>query len=370
MKICIVLSTRPEIIKLAPIIKILKTKKEKFFLVNTNQHYINIMSKVFFNYFKIPKSKYNIKASTKTHGIFFSRAIKEIEKILFKEKPDYLIVQGDTNTALAGCLSASMFNRKFSDTKKKIKIVHIESGLRAFDQRMPEEVNRILIDELSNILFPPTNIDVANLKNEKLINKKIYKVGNTISDVIKLYLPKIRKNKILKKLNLNKKKYFLATVHRPESVDNIVNLKKILKSFEKIGKIFKTKFIFSVHPRTQKILNKIHNKKFKYISFLQPLEYLDFMKLMLDSRIIFTDSGGLQEEASIIGVPCITLRTTSERQITLIKKTNIITGYNQKKILEATKKFYNKKLKKNNFFGNGNVSKKIYDKLKLNLNRN
>ncbi len=369
MKICIVLSTRPEIIKLAPIIKILKNKKENFFLVNTNQHYINIMSKVFFDYFNIPKPKYNIKASTKTPGIFFSKTLNEIEKILFKENPDYLIVQGDTNTALAGCLAASMFNRRFSESNKKIKIVHIESGLRSFDEKMPEEINRKLVDELSTILFPPTDIDLKNLKNERLLNKKIYKVGNTISDVIKVYLPKIKKNKILKKLNLLKKKYFLVTVHRPESVDNIVNFKKLLNSFEKIGKIFNTKFIFSVHPRTQKILKKINTKNYKYISLLKPLEYLDFMKLMLDSRIIFTDSGGLQEEASIIGVPCITLRTTSERQITIIKKTNIITGYNQKKILDATRKFYNKKMKKNTFFGNGNVSKKIYNKLKADFKK-
>ncbi len=369
MKICIVLSTRPEIIKLAPIIKILKTKGENFFIVNTNQHYINIMSKVFFNYFKIPNPKYNIKASTKTHGAFFSKSINEIEKILSKEKPDYLIVQGDTNTALAGCLACSMYNRKFSESEKKIKIVHIESGLRSFDEKMPEEINRKLVDELSNILFPPTDFDVKNLKNEGLSTKKIFKVGNTISDVIKAYLPKVKKNKILNKLNLNKKKYFLVTAHRPESVDNISNFKKLLNSFEKIGKIFGTKFIFPVHPRTQKILNKLRIKNIQYISFLKPLEYLDFMKLMLDARIIFTDSGGLQEEASIIGVPCITLRTTSERQITIKKKTNIITGYDHKKILRATKKFYNKNMKKHSFFGNGNVSKKIYTKLKANLKK-
>ena len=368
MKICIVLSTRPEIIKLAPIIKLLKSKKEKFFLINTNQHYINIMSKVFFDYFKIPKPKYNINSSTKTHGAFFAKAISEIEKILFKEKPDYLIVQGDTNTALAGCLAASIFNRKFQDPTKKIKIAHVESGLRSFNEKMPEEINRRLIDQLSNILFPPTLIDVKNLKNEKLSHKKIYKVGNTITDVIKTYLPKIKKNNILKKLNLSKRKYFLVTAHRPESVDDIKNLKKLLSSFEKIGKLFNTKFVFPVHPRTQKILNKIKIKDLKYINFLKPLEYLDFMKLMLDSRIIYTDSGGLQEEASIIGVPCITLRTTSERQITLIKKTNIITGYSQKKILNATKKFYNKKMKKYKFFGDGEVSKKIYKKLKLHYN--
>ncbi len=370
MKICIVLSTRPEIIKLAPIIKILQSKKNKFFLVNTNQHYINIMSKVFFNHFRIPAPKYNIKATTKTHGAFFSKAIHGIEKILFKEKPDYLIVQGDTNTSLAGCLAASIFNRKFSETIKKIKIVHVEAGLRAFDEKIPEEINRRLIDQLSNILFPPTTIDVNNIRKENLFNKKIYKVGNTISDVIKIYLPEINRNEILKKLSLKRKGYFLVTAHRPESIDNIDNLKVLLKCFEKIGKKFKTKFIFPVHPRTQKILDKIKNKNLKFVKFYKPLEYLDFMKLMVDARIIFTDSGGIQEEASIVGVPCITLRTTTERQITVIKKTNIITGYDPNKIMSATKRFYNKKIGRNNFFGNGNVSMKIYKKLIYNLNKN
>ncbi len=327
------------------------------------------MSKVFFDHFKIPKPKYNIKATTKTHGAFFSKAIFGIEKILFKEKPDYLIVQGDTNTSLAGCLAASIFNRKFSDKIKKIKIVHIEAGLRAFDEKIPEEINRRLIDQLSNILFPPTYIDVNNIKRENLFNKKVYKVGNTISDIIKLYLPQIKRNKILRKLKLKKKKYFLVTAHRPESIDNIYNLEILLKCFEKIGNIYKTKFIFPVHPRTQKILDKIKNKNLQFVKFYKPLEYLDFMKLMIDARIIFTDSGGIQEEASIVGVPCITLRTTTERQITVLKKTNIVTGYNPKKIFNATKKFFNKKIKKNNFFGNGNVSIKIYKKLILNLNK-
>ncbi len=369
MKICIVLSTRPEIIKLAPLIKILKNNNNKFFLINTNQHYINLMSKVFFDLFKIPKPKYNIKASTKTHGMFFSKAINEIEKVLYKEKPNYLIVQGDTNTALAGCLAGTMYNRKFIKNNHKISIVHIESGLRSFDEMMPEEINRKLIDNLSDILFPPTYIDVKNIKNEKLSHKKIYKVGNTISDILKMNLSKIKKNPILKKLNLKKKEYFLTTIHRPESVDNIKNLTVLLNSFEKIGEYYKKKFIFSVHPRTQKILKKLNKKNSKYINFLKPLEYLDFMKLMLDSKMIFTDSGGIQEEASIIGVPCITLRNSTERQITLTKKINIITGYNQRKILNATKKFYNKKMKKYKLFGNGDVSKKIYMKLISNFKK-
>tara|TARA_Y100001970_G_C14213297_1_gene848170 strand:- start:388 stop:1500 length:1113 start_codon:yes stop_codon:yes gene_type:complete len=369
MKICIVLSTRPEIIKLAPLIKILKKNKNNFFLINTNQHYLNLMSKVFFDFFKIPKPKYYINASTKTHGIFFSKTINEIEKILFKEKPDYLIVQGDTNTALAGCLAGTMFNRKFINNNNKLKIVHVESGLRSFDEKMPEETNRKLIDHLSDILFPPTYIDLKNLKNEKLSHKTIYKVGNTISDVLKVYLPKLKKNRILEKLNIKRKNFFLVTIHRAECVDNIKNIKLILNTFEKIGKIYKKKFIFSVHPRTQKILKNLNNKNLKFVNFLKPLEYLDFIKLMIESRIVFTDSGGIQEEASMLGVSCITLRTSTERQITLIKKTNIITGYNQNKIIYAAKKFYNKKMKKYKFFGNGDVSKKIYKKLKSNFKK-
>jgi len=195
MKICIVLSTRPEIIKLASLIKILKDEKINFFLINTNQHYINIMSDVFFKFFKIPKPKYNIKASSSTYGGFFSKTIKSIEKVLYKEKPNYLIVQGDTNTALAGCFAASIFNRKYFNNDNKIKIVHIEAGLRSFDERMPEEINRKLIDQLSNILFAPTSFDLKNLKKERLeLKKKIIKVGNTISYKIKENVPLIKQN--------------------------------------------------------------------------------------------------------------------------------------------------------------------------------
>jgi UDP-N-acetylglucosamine 2-epimerase (non-hydrolysing) len=203
MKICIVLSTRPEIIKLASLIQILEKKKIDFFLVNTNQHYTNIMSKVFFNFFKIPKPKYNIGISNTSYDDFFSKSIDGIKKVLDKEKPNYLIVQGDTNTSLAGCFAASIFNRKYFIDDKKIKIVHIEAGLRSFDEKMPEEINRKLIDQLSSILFVPTKFDLQNLKNEKLIsNKKVFTVGNTISDIIKKNLPSVHKNNILKNFKI------------------------------------------------------------------------------------------------------------------------------------------------------------------------
>jgi len=365
MKICIVLSTRPEIIKLASLIKILKDEKINFFLINTNQHYINIMSDVFFKFFKIPKPKYNIKASSSTYGGFFSKTIKSIEKVLYKEKPNYLIVQGDTNTALAGCFAASIFNRKYFNNDNKIKIVHIEAGLRSFDERMPEEINRKLIDQLSNILFAPTSFDLRNLKKERLeLNKKIFKVGNTISDIIKDNVPLIKQNNILKKLNILKKNYFLITLHRPESVDNPAQFNKLLLDIEKIGKKFNTKFVFPVHPRSKKIIQKLNLIKLNFVKFTKPLEFLDFLSIMMNSKIIFTDSGGIQEESSLLGVPCITLRTTTERQLSIKNKSNILTGYDYRKIIKAIIYFNKNIVKPSKIFGDGKVATNIFNKLK------
>ena len=360
MKVCIVLSTRPEIIKLSSLIQILKKKKINFFIINTNQHFNKMMSRVFFDFFGLPKPKYNIRADSQKKGNFFSKTLKEIEKILLKEKPNKLIVQGDTDTALAGCLGTSIFNRKLMSEDQKVKIIHIESGLRSFDNSMPEEVNRKLIDQLSDILFVPTAFDINNLKKENLIKgKKIYKVGNTISDVIKNNLPLIKKNEILKNNNLKIKDYFLITLHRPETVDDPKKLKELILSFDRLGHKFKTKFIFPVHPRTDKILKKFKLKKCKFIIFIKPLEFLDFLFLMKHSKIVFTDSGGIQEETSLIGIPCITLRTATERQISLKEKTNIITGYSYSKINMAIKYFLNKKIEPSKAFGDGNVAKRI-----------
>ena len=364
MKFCIVLSTRPEIIKLASFIKILKKKKENFFLVNTNQHYIKIMSKVFFNFFDIPKPKYNIKSLNRSHVSFFSKNLKEIEKILIKEKPSHLVIQGDTNTALVGCLACSIYNRTLED-KKKIKIVHIESGLRSFDETMPEEINRKIIDKLSDILFVPTRFDLNNLKKENVLkNKKFLKSGNTITDIVKSNLVLLKKNNIFKKFKIKKRNYFLATLHRPESVDNSFNFRKIIFSFKKISNLYKKKIIFPLHPRTQKIVKKLKIEINKNIIFTKPLEYIDFLYLMKNCRIIFTDSGGIQEECSVLGVPCVTTRTTTERQISVKSNMNVLTGYDNKKILQATKKFYNIKLKKSNLFGDGRVAERIYKFLK------
>ena len=364
MKVCIVLSTRPEIIKFSPLIDVFKKKKINFFLVNTNQHYKKLMSKVFFNFFKIPKPQYNIKTDTHSQINFFSKSIFSLEKIINKERPDILIVQGDTNTALSGCFAASLYNRRVQQKEQKIQIVHLEAGLRSYDNSMPEEINRKLIDQLSEILFVPTVFDLKNLKKEDLLkNKKIFRVGNTISDVIKKYKHNPHEYKILEKLKIVKDTYYLLTLHRPETVDDIKNLKKLLIYFEKIGQKYNKKFIFPVHPRTKKRISQFSNNKTNFIRFIEPLEFIDFLNLIKNSSIVFTDSGGIQEETSLLGIPCITIRTTTERQVTLKEKSNILTGYNYNRILKAIEYFNQIKIKPSKIFGDGNVSSKIYIQL-------
>lgn len=363
MKFCIVLSTRPEIIKLSPLIKKFKIQKNQFFLINTNQHFLNKMSKVFFDFFKIKGKIYNINPDRKSQVTFFSDSVRRIEKILKINRPNFLIVQGDTNTGLAGCMAASLVNRNL-DYKNKIKIVHIESGLRSFDDTMPEEINRKIIDQMSDILFPPTKFDFNNLKRDNCLKpKKTFIVGNTISDVLNEYVPIADKVDILERLKIAKKKYFLVTLHRPESVDVKNNLSSLFKTFKVLNKKYNYPIIFPIHPRTKDKVKKLNLSLDKSIKIIEPLEYLEFLKLMKDSKLIMTDSGGLQEEASILGVPCVTLRTTTERQITIIRNVNIMVGYDHKKILNAVNKFHNKKLKKIKDFGKGDVTNKIYKKL-------
>tara|TARA_B100000579_G_scaffold427634_1_gene436544 strand:- start:1119 stop:2234 length:1116 start_codon:yes stop_codon:yes gene_type:complete len=366
MKFCIVLSTRPEIIKLSPFIESLRKNKDHFYLINTHQHSLKKMSKVFFDFFNIKEKIYNLKPSKKSQYVFLAESINMISKILKSNKPDYLIVQGDTNTSLAGCLAASFLNRGLTK-KNKIKIVHIESGLRSFDDTMPEEINRKIIDKISNILFVPTKFDYRNLKRENCLKaKQVYIVGNTISDVLKKYLPLTSKSKILNKLKIKKKNFFLVTVHRPESVDNVINLIRLKKIFDSIIKKYDYSIIFPIHPRTKDMLSKYKIKFNKKIIITEPLEYLDFLKLIKDTKLLLTDSGGLQEEASIVGTPCITLRTTTERQITLIRKVNFLGGYDKLKVMKAINQFLNKKIKKLKDFGDGKVTNKIYKILKFN----
>lgn len=357
MKIAIVLGTRPEIIKLSPIIRLLTKKKINFFIVHTNQHFDYSMDKIFFKELNLLSPKYQINIKEKTHGSMVGKMMIEIEKIIIKEKPDLIIVQGDTNSALAGALVAS---------KLGIKLAHIEAGLRSFDRTMPEEINRVIVDHLADYLFAPTKNQKKLLLNEGIDEKKIFVVGNTIVDATFQNL-EIAEDKV-KKIDFFDK-YFLLTLHRPSNVDNEDKFKKIIKNLEKISENFNIPVLFPIHPRT-----KINAKKFniyfndKYFKLIEPVGYLRMLILEKNAKIIFTDSGGIQEEACLLKTPCITLRENTERPETIEVGANFLVGDDFNKIKNAVDYFFNlKNYNWKNPFGE-DVGKKILFFLYLNNN--
>lgn len=354
MKIAVVFGTRPEIIKLSPVIRALAEKKLNFFIVHTNQHYSSNMDEVFLKELNLPKAKYNLRIGSGTHGNMTGRILIEIEKIFFKEKPQILIVQGDTNTALSVALAASKMN---------IRIVHVEAGLRSYTY-IPEETNRVLIDHISDICFTPTKKQQQILQKEGIPNKKIKVVGNSIVDAVFQNL-KIaeKKSKVLKTLNLKPKKFIILTTHREENVDNKLNLENILKAANEIAEKNKIQVIFPIHPRTQKMIEKFGLKIPKKIKTIPPIGYLDMLILMGNALIILTDSGGIQEEACILKVPCVTLREKTERPETVEVGGNIVVGTDNKKIVTETAKMLKKKINWRNPFGNGETGKLIAETL-------
>src|SRR3989344_6128910 len=351
MKICIILGTRPEIIKMAPIIRKLEKKKLDYFIIHTNQHYSNNMDKVFFEELNLPKPKFNLQIGSGNHGEQTGKMLIHIENVLINEKPDIILVQGDTNTVVAGALSAS---------KLGIKVGHVEAGLRRYDKGMPEEINRIVTDHISDYLFCPTLIQKEILVKEGINREKIFVTGNTIADSI-FENEKIaeEKSSILKRLDLQaSKKYFVVTAHRPSNVDNRDNLKKIFEILKIIKIRYNTEIIYPIHPRTFNNIKSFDIKIPEEIRLIEPLGYLDFLKLMSSADLILTDSGGIQEEACILGIPCLTLRDNTERPETINAGSNILVGLDINKILAAIES-YNEKPKWNNPFGDGRSSERI-----------
>jgi len=351
MKISVIFGTRPEIIKLSPVIRALREKKLDFFIIHTNQHYDKNMDEIFLKELGLPKAKYNLNIGSGTHGNMTGRMLIEVEKIFFKEKPDLLIVQGDTNTVLAVSLAAS---------KLGIKIAHVEAGLRSYT-KIPEETNRVLTDRISDLLFAPTEKQKKILLSEGIAKEKIFVVGNTIVDAV------IQNLKIAEKKKTAPKKYLLITAHREENVDNKIILQNILKAIEKIQKKYSLQAIYPIHPRTEKRIKEFGIKKPKNIKFIEPVGYLDMLLLMKNAKIILTDSGGIQEEACILQVPCVTMREATERPETVEVGGNIIAGTDTEKIIKSTDLMLKKKINWKNPFGKGNSGKLIVEMLKKSL---
>lgn len=356
MKIGIILGTRPEIIKMSEIISLCEKRNLDYFIIHTGQHYSYNMDKAFFENLELPNPKYNLEVGSGTHGEQTGKIIARVEQVLLKEKPSVVLVEGDTNTVLAGALAAN---------KLGIKVGHVEAGLRSFDKNMPEEINRILTDHVSDFLFCPTEISKQMALKENIELDKIYVTGNTIVDAVKRNVKLAsKKSKILKKLNLEMQQYFLVTAHRQENVDVKEKLKRILVSLDRIYKTYKLPVIYPIHPRTKKMIKKFKLKMPTTVEFIDPVDYLDFLTLEANARLILTDSGGIQEESCILKIPCVTLRENTERPETIKVGSNVIAGTDPDKILKAVDMMLRKKGEWKNPFGDGTTSETILRILK------
>lgn len=322
MKVMTIFGTRPEIIRLSRIFELLD-ENFNHVMVNTNQNYTNELNSIFFKDLQVRKSNYNLKIKTGDFANEVSEVIKKTDKILEKEKPDILLILGDTISGLAAIPAA----------QRKIKIVHLEAGMRSYDFRMPEEKNRIIIDHLSSVLLPYTTYSRENLIRENIHPNRIFVVGNPIIEVIKFNLEKIEQSKILKKMKLEKNEYFLVTAHRSENVDDIKNLQNIFDGLGKIYLKFKKRIIFPIHPRTISKKGKI--KIPKGIELIKPLGFFDFTNLEKNAFCLITDSGTVPEETLFFSIPCVTIRESTERPETIEAGSNIISGLNPENILKS-----------------------------------
>jgi UDP-N-acetylglucosamine 2-epimerase (non-hydrolysing) len=363
-KIILVLGTRPQIIKSAPLIHLTENDSDiDMQIIHTGQHYDYEMSKEFFDELKFPDPIVNLNIRSGTHAWQTGKMMIGLEKVLVKEKPNLVMVPGDTNSTLAGALVAA---------KLRIPIAHIEAGARSYDIKMPEEINRRLTDHCSTLLFTPTENCTSNLIKEGINKNQIHQTGDTMYDVLLQQLPKAEKTTILKKLNLKPKTYALLTTHRPENVDNPQNLKNILDAMIKLKPLT---IVFPMHPRTQKQLRqfKLYNRiqKQTHIKLIKPTGYHETLKLIKNAKLVLTDSGGMQKEAFWLKTPCVTLRENTEWSETIQLEANHLTGANTQKICETVKEILedgeqiNKKLQSlPNPFGDGKSSQKIIEAIK------
>jgi UDP-N-acetylglucosamine 2-epimerase (non-hydrolysing) len=357
MKLCIVVGTRPEIIKMSPIIRECEEKNIDYFIIHTNQHYSYSMDKIFFEELGLPDPKYNLEVGSGTHGAQTGKMLIELEKTLLIEEPDMVLVEGDTNTVLAAALTAS---------KLHMDVGHVEAGLRSYDRTMPEEFNRVLTDHMSKFLFAPTEMSKDNLIREGLEEDWIYVVGNTIVDAT-LYNLKIsqEKSKIMNEQGLSQSGYFLLTLHRQENVDDKKRLERIIDSLEAVTDKFDLPLIYPIHPRSKKMIDEFglmqRLENILNIKIIDPIGYLDFLILEKNAKLILTDSGGVQEEACIMNVPCVTLRYNTERPETVEVGKNVVAGVDKEIVLKGVEEMIEKELPLENPFGDGTTASQIIE---------
>lgn len=349
MKIVTILGARPQFVKAATVSRALAKSGIVEKIVHTGQHFDPNMSGVFFREMEIPSAHYNLDINSLGHGAMTGRMLEKIEEVLQTEKPNVVLVYGDTNSTLAGALAAS---------KLGIPVAHVEAGLRSFTMEMPEEINRILTDRISTLLFCPTTTAVNNLKREGFarFNCRIISCGDVMFDAMKYYGKKAEtESTIIKQLGLVGKDFVLTTLHRAENTDNLERLQELVSALNTIHA--EIPVVLPLHPRTRNYLNTHHIKLFAKV--IEPVGYFDMLMLLRHCRLVLTDSGGLQKEAYLSGKFCITLRDQTE-WVELVKVgANTLTGANTRKILAAFKKNYSRKINVKPLYGDGKASEKI-----------
>jgi UDP-N-acetylglucosamine 2-epimerase (non-hydrolysing) len=332
IKTLLVAGARPNFMKIAPIYAEMK-KHRKFIpvIVHTGQHYDKNMSRFFFRDLELPKPDIYLGVGSGSHAAQTAKIMMHFEEVFVNEKPDLVLVVGDVNSTLA-CSVVS--------AKLHIPVAHVEAGLRSFDRAMPEEINRIVCDSISDFLFTTCEDGNRNLIKEGHGKSKVFFVGNVMIDTLLKFKRKALKSDILGQLNIKRNEYAILTLHRPSNVDNKETFQEIINALKNISD--KITIIFPIHPRTRKQI-----EKFKFFSFfdvvkcVEPVGYLDFLNLMINSRFALTDSGGIQEETTILDIPCLTLRENTERPITIKEGTNILVGTDEKRIVKEAKNILN-----------------------------
>ena len=356
-KYAIVLGTRPEIIKMAPIIKELEQQGLDHMIVHSGQHYSLHMDSAIFEDLNLPKPDYNLKVGSNSREKQITHITKGLKRIFRDEKPDIVLVQGDTNTVLSGAYAASQTG---------IRVGHVEAGLRSYDRRMPEETNRVLTDHVSDYLFAPTSRSKENLLAEGIEENRIYTTGNTIVDATLQNLEISNHDSHNAKSligELNTTDYIFLTLHRQSNVDSKKQFTIILQQIVKVPKEYGLEIVFPLHPRTRKMISKYNLGRYiergKGILAADAVGYLDCLQLESRAKLIMTDSGGLQEESCILGVPCITLRENTERPETLEVGSNTLIGKEYHKLIDYVGRSLRKGNNWKNPYGDGRTAKRI-----------
>jgi UDP-N-acetylglucosamine 2-epimerase (non-hydrolysing) len=351
--LALVLGTRPEIIKLSPVIRACERRSVPYTLIHTGQHYSDDLDTVFFEQLDLPEPDYNLGAGSGTHGQQTGRMLIDIEAALQSEEPDVVLVQGDTNSMLAGALATS---------KLDPAIGHVEAGLRSFDREMPEEINRVVTDHIADYLFAPTESTRSLLLEEGIDDERIHVVGNTIVDAVLANRElAAERSTVLADMGLSRGGFILLTAHRPENVDDPERLDRLLEGAASVARMLDIPVIYPIHPRTKDRLDSFAITVPDVIRLIEPLDFLDFLRLEDTALLAITDSGGVQEETCILHTPCVTVRDSTERPETVEVGANTIVGVNPDAVRDGAREMISRDTDWENPFGDGTAAEQILD---------